>query len=67
MNKFPLCLPHELRRKIWDNLEGNALVGNTKAGHLAGNGMPDLYWQWIREWLIKEWSTPVKASEEMPK
>ena len=48
---LPDSLPQELRRKMWDCLEGNAQVGNLRAGHIAGDGIPDLFYAWIREWL----------------
>ena len=41
------CAPQELRQRIWDMLEGNAVAGNLRPGHIRGNGVPDLIWEWI--------------------
>ena len=48
---LPKELSQEMRLKIWDLLEAHARVGNLKPGCIAGDGLPDLLYEWMREFI----------------
>ena len=57
---LPKELSQEMRLKIWDLLEAHARIGNLKPGSIAGGGLPDLLYEWIKEFILSKMDTPVR-------